>query len=1124
MNLYTSIYPNSEISDSITDLNEDQIQSTLIYSLNVIDSNGSSLWEKMYNSYLPPAIAKRKLNEIPLFFKKQSKNFLFQSQNFFYNNKNVPFSNFILGLFQEYTIENKKTITEILETFKRGAKKGDPFCMMKTAEILILENEQLNLKKSLTYIIKSFIITSIEPNKFLPENLLLNFHNTFWNLDSLWYISFYFDTQKIFFLEILNEVIKTENYSIEFGECLIYILNNLYKEEELVNILKKLEDCYKKDKSRITAYHFCMFSFFITKLANLPINFVYISQILKQLADEGNILACEKYAFYLDFKKDYLNAFPYFKKAEENLMPNSILFMGNYYCSLKNPGKTIDIKLASEYYKKASFMGISNLMEYMKILELNKDYDFLFDIANFSYSSGIFGSELILGECYEKGKGIEKNLYIAMSLYKRGLKKHRSGSVFLYRLSRTLEKTKNNLSQDFYKICFNLYIEFFHNDRKSDDNIWILDAYRLASMLGSGRGVARETQKANEFINLILNADINFETSSYTCLFYYIIKLKRKNIKIQKTFSSILSMDTVNSFSSPDAINNDKEISYIGNINKENNIYRNNIKYQTSLDSDFNMGGNVNDSSEKSVKIQINASNILKRRKVFPKDYLKINLENINNHEINKDKKNLNVEYNKNNNINIIKKRIIDTEREILYDSNINLKLSTLEKHENSILKIQDFQNLNNNFNYINNNLNNKNNIIEQNKIPDVNPNNISKFTDINNLNSMNNNHNSIIINPENKGIFTPNINLDLILKTEDIPNNLNASSRKSMNVSMTILTESDNSLSNIEDYFIFNLKNSIEKNKTFNNPPILNNSNNSFKNQSNTLTTDDIKKIKEIFQKIKNNGVKFIEVNDLIFDELLASGGYSKVYSGWYQNKKMAIKEFKNISKDTIIKIFEEIHLQTSLFNDKINKVFYVGLDTSPNKICCINKFMPYNLRYIISNAKLDLRQKVYITQQLVEVILFLHSQIPPIVHRDLKPENILVGDDLKIELCDFGIYKLLTNENSKTETENRIFTVRYAPPEVINNMHFICKGSDIWSFGMILYDLFYETQPWSGLSSDDIINCIKKNRPFVVKNVKNIPSRIISIIKKCTNYDYDHRPKVLELQLELNELIKEI
>lgn len=1190
MNLFSLKKSNLDYLDSFSNFNEDQVLSTFSYTLNIIEKETSSLWDQMYCSYLPPAIGKEKLCEKPIFFKKHSKNFLMHSQKFFYQYKQIPFCNFILGMYHEYFIEYGKINQQTLEIYKRGAKKNDPFCMIKIAEILLKENETLNLRVSLTFLIKSFLITSIESYRFIPENLLLNFHNDYFNIDSFWYLSYYFETQNILFLEILKELLNEENCSNEFYECLKYIFKNLYKIEELVNILKMLEDCFIKDQNTITAYHFCMFSFFISRIANLPVNLEYISLILKNIADNGNLFACEKYGFYLDAKKDYKNAFLYFTKAQENFMPYSILYLGNYFCSLKNPFNFLDINKATEYYQKASYLGFSNLMEYMKILETNKQYEDLFDFANYSYSCGIFGSELVLGECYEKGKGIEKNHLIAMSLYKKGLKKHKGGSGFLYRLSRIFEKTKNDLHKEFYKISFALYLQFFEKDKNSEDNIWILDAYRIASMLGAGRGIQKEPTKAFYFIDLILNAKVNCETSSYTCLYHFLLQNKKNELINKNSLNSVFSDETHNSIQSSDAANNNNNnsnnenirISYLNKINQEgktkainndlakNKENKNNISKVliNSNGSDFNLGV-INESSDRSIKIEILGNSRLKPNYNVDK-YIKIqHNENINEKGIEKE----------------IEMVISDTERESNKDANWNNE-NIIEENKaemiDSDFKIYFGQISNNNYdiksnnktkkdekdkiNYVKNKsavkenkfLQPQNEKLNKNKVK----NNLDKILDVRLTNKLigspgnmfsNNKDNLVSDNKINLNNKISNINVRMdenIVKRQGIlqlsisNDDINFKNLKSSNLSMTILTDSDNSCFTIEDFFLSNLKlisKKREKLKLKNNYNItdkyfkdnklssINDNNNNNSNNDNILLenielkTEEIVKIKKIFKKLKSNGINFIELSELIFDELLANGGYSKVYSGWYKDKKVAIKEFKNITTENITKIFQEIQTQTNLKHDKINRILYVGLDTSPVKICCINKFMPYNLRSILLNTKLDIRQKLYITQQILEAISYLHSQAPPIVHRDLKPENILVDNGLNLELCDFGIYKLITEEKSKTSTENRIYTVRYAPPEVINSLNFICKGSDIWSLGLILYDLFYENQPWHGLSSDDIINAVKKQRPFLVKNNKNVPAKIISLIKQCTNYEYDQRPKINDMQIILNEVIKQ-
>ena len=144
-------------------------------------------------------------------------------------------------------------------------------------------------------------------------------------------------------------------------------------------------------------------------------------------------------------------------------------------------------------------------------------------------------------------------------------------------------------------------------------------------------------------------------------------------------------------------------------------------------------------------------------------------------------------------------------------------------------------------------------------------------------------------------------------------------------------------------------------------------------------------------------------------------------------------------------------------------------------------------------------------------------------IAHRDLKPENILLDENFHVELCDFGVIKILETNKTCSETLNQFYTIRYSPPEVIQNRHFICKGSDIWSVGLLLYDIFYEEQPWFGLSNEEIIDCIKKQRPFQVRNDNRVPDYIIAMIKRCTNYDYAMRPKVSDLILEVDLFLKE-
>jgi serine/threonine protein kinase len=285
----------------------------------------------------------------------------------------------------------------------------------------------------------------------------------------------------------------------------------------------------------------------------------------------------------------------------------------------------------------------------------------------------------------------------------------------------------------------------------------------------------------------------------------------------------------------------------------------------------------------------------------------------------------------------------------------------------------------------------------------------------------------------------------------------------------------------------------------------------------------NDFQIILELTEKFKKFGAKFIDYNDIMFDNLIGNGGHSKVFSGWIDKQCYAIKEFLNVNETNLRKIFEEINIQISFQHENINKAKYIAFDLNPFKIASVSKLMLYNLRYVINSLRPKIKLKTKIIQQIFTSLEFLHSQCPPVVHRDLKPENILLDENFHVELCDFGIFKVLESNKTCCETLNQFYTIRYSPPEVIKNCNFICKASDIWSVGMLIYDIFYEEQPWTGLTNEEIIDSIKKERPFTVKNNDRIPEYITAMIKRCTNYDYSMRPKVSDLLVEVNNFIKE-
>ncbi|MBS1797219.1 MAG: protein kinase [Acidobacteria bacterium] len=102
-----------------------------------------------------------------------------------------------------------------------------------------------------------------------------------------------------------------------------------------------------------------------------------------------------------------------------------------------------------------------------------------------------------------------------------------------------------------------------------------------------------------------------------------------------------------------------------------------------------------------------------------------------------------------------------------------------------------------------------------------------------------------------------------------------------------------------------------------------------------------------------------------------------------------------------------------------------------------------------------LGVRERLRLFLQICAAVQFAHSRL--VVHRDLKPSNILVRADRTVKLLDFGIAKLLSNEDdaaAQTVTALGMMTPRYASPEQIRG-EFVSTASDIYSLGLILYEL---------------------------------------------------------------------
>ncbi|GEM_PF-1160481 len=219
-----------------------------------------------------------------------------------------------------------------------------------------------------------------------------------------------------------------------------------------------------------------------------------------------------------------------------------------------------------------------------------------------------------------------------------------------------------------------------------------------------------------------------------------------------------------------------------------------------------------------------------------------------------------------------------------------------------------------------------------------------------------------------------------------------------------------------------------------------------------------------------------------------LGEGGSAEVYlvEDIKTQKKYALKLLK------YSKFLKAYELARKLNHPNIVKIYETG--TIDGKTYVLTEYVDGKpLNFQISG--LSLKDRIKIATQIIEALVASHKK--GIMHKDLKPENILLTKDLKVKLTDFGLAR--DEGTGLTKTGELAGTPAYISPEELKGEK-PTKSSDIFSLGVILYELFTGTHPFrKDTISQTMYNIINKNPKPPDKINTRIPSHISGIIQKC-------------------------
>ncbi len=191
--------------------------------------------------------------------------------------------------------------------------------------------------------------------------------------------------------------------------------------------------------------------------------------------------------------------------------------------------------------------------------------------------------------------------------------------------------------------------------------------------------------------------------------------------------------------------------------------------------------------------------------------------------------------------------------------------------------------------------------------------------------------------------------------------------------------------------------------------------------------------------------------------------------------------------------------------------------------------------LREQMRNQELQLSEALNIAAQIASALIAAHEA--GIVHRDIKPENIMIRGDGYVKVLDFGLAKLMeqpfaavdteaaTREMVKTSPGAVMGTAGYMSPEQARGLA-VDARTDIWSLGVVLYEMITGRQPFEGDTASDLIVAILKTEPLpLTYYAHEVPSELERIAGQALEKNRETRYQTVgELLNDLKEVKQEL
>lgn len=258
--------------------------------------------------------------------------------------------------------------------------------------------------------------------------------------------------------------------------------------------------------------------------------------------------------------------------------------------------------------------------------------------------------------------------------------------------------------------------------------------------------------------------------------------------------------------------------------------------------------------------------------------------------------------------------------------------------------------------------------------------------------------------------------------------------------------------------------------------------------------------------------------------DRELGSGAIGTVWKAWHQQpgRWVAFKVLKGRTGEAERKRFAvEAQAMGRLNHPNCTKLYEFGYSEEEKCFYLVMEYLQgITLGRLIDDG-MPPSDIVALSSQIATALAYAHHQ--GVVHRDLKPENVMlvdaVGGEKLVKVLDFGLARVADDDQRMTKTGEIFGTPAYMSPEQVRGSRNAGPPSDLYSLGMMMYEMLERRLPWDCQTSFDFLTAHVTQPPGPLTRL-DVPPALRELVMQLLEKEPSARPTAIELWRALREL----